>query len=151
MFQFHPSTKLVPPDSSESVEIDNDMAALVQALWAKGRQTGACCQDAGEATEAECAHGEPGEPTGHHGFIAYYRGWAWLKMPRPDALSLLAELSDHETFGTRVKVRWQRGSWRMQIPVIHQDGEFAPAPYIQIYFPKEQIAALAAVLTTRLS
>jgi hypothetical protein len=41
----------------------------------------ACCQDDGEAVDAERAHGQRGETTGHHGFIEYYRGWAWLKMP----------------------------------------------------------------------
>jgi hypothetical protein len=147
MFQLHPSTRIVPPHSQQSVEIDSDMVVLVQALWTKGLQTTACCQDAGEATEAERAHGEPAEPTGHQGFIEYHRGWSWLKMPRTDALTLLAELSDHAKFGARVKVRWQRGSWRMHIPVVHQDGGFADSPYVQIYFPKDQIADLTSALT----
>jgi len=151
MFQLHASARLVAPHSGEAVEIDNDMVALVRALWARGWQTTACCQDAGEATEAERAHGQPGESTGHEGFIPYYRGWAWLKMPRPDALTLLTYLSDHETFGARVKVRWQRGSWRMHIPVVHQGGRFTATPYIQIYFPKDQLAELAGALTTQIA
>ncbi|SRR6266567_307667 len=147
MFQLHPSTRLIPPNSNEAVEIDNDMQALVRALWAAGWQTTACCQDAGEAVHAERAHGERGEPTGQQGFIGYHRGWAWLKMPTADTLGLLAELNHHEDFSARVKVRWQRGSWRMHIPVVHQDGRFTAAPYVQIYFPKDQIAELTAALT----
>lgn len=149
MFQLHPSTRLIPPHASDAVEVDNDMAPLVRALWAKGWQTIACCQDSGEAVAAERAQGHRGEPTGHRGFIEYHRGWAWLKIPVADALCLLAELRDHEIFGPRVKVRWQRGSWRMHIPVIYQDGRLTPATYVQIYFPKEQIAELTQYLNFR--
>lgn len=146
MFQLHASTRLILPQADEAVEIDNEMVPLVRALWAKGWQTMACCQDDGEAVDAERAQGQRGEPTGHRGFIEYYKGWAWLKMPVADTLSLLAELGDHETFGPRVKVRWQQGSWRMHIPVICQDGRCAPASYVQIYFPKEQITELTRAL-----
>jgi hypothetical protein len=146
MFQLHPSTPLTPPHEHRPVQIDNDMVPLIQALWAGGRQTMACCQDDGEAVEAERAHGQPGEPTGHQGFIGYHKGWAWLKMPTPDTLSLLSELADDDTFGPRTKIRWQRGSWRMHTPIIYQDSKFTPAPYVQIYFPKDQITELAAHL-----
>ena len=142
MFQLHASTRLMPPHADEAVEIDNDMVPLVLALWARGWQTLACCQDDGEAVEAERASGQRREPTGHHGFIEYHRGWAWLKMPTGDALGLLAHLGSHKTFGPRVKIRWQRGSWRMHIPIVPQDGRFVPAAYGQIYFPKEQISEL---------
>jgi hypothetical protein len=57
------------------------MVPLIGALWSRGWHTMACCQDDGEAVDAERAHGQRGETTGHHGFIEYYRGWAWLKMP----------------------------------------------------------------------
>jgi hypothetical protein len=147
MFQLHEFTRLTPPQSNEPVEIDNDMVPLVETLWARGWQTMACCQDNGEAVEAERTQGQRNEPTGHQGFIEYHKGWAWLKMPVADTLSLLTELSEHETFGARVKVRWQRGSWRMHIPVIYQDGHLGPASYVQIYFPKEQIADLTAAIT----
>jgi hypothetical protein len=147
VFQFHTTIAIIPPNSEQPVEVDDGIAALVQALWARGWQTTACCQDTGEATEAERASGRPAEPTGHRGFIDYYRGWAWVKMPRPDAFGMLAELIDHETFGPRVKARWQQGSWRMHIPVLHHDDGFTVAPYVQIYFPKDQIAELARVLT----
>src|SRR5262249_18056537 len=135
----HATTPLIPLGSDEPVEIDSDMVPLVRALWARGWQTIANCQDNGEAVAAEREHRQSGEPTGHRGFIEYHKGWAWLKMPTVDTLSLLATLSGDNTFATRIKVRWQQGSWRMHIPVIHQDTEFAPAPYVQIYFPKDQI------------
>lgn len=146
MFQLHKFTALTPPQSNEPVEIDNDMVPLVRSLWARGWQTLACCQDNGEAVDAERAQGQRNEPTGHRGFIEYHKGLAWLKMPVPDALSLLAELSEHETFGPRVKIRWQRESWRMHIPVIYQEGHLGPAWYVQIYFPKEQIAELTSAI-----
>jgi hypothetical protein len=148
MFQLHPSTRLLPPQATDAVEVDNEMVPLIQALWSQGWHTMACCQDNGEAVDAERAHGQRGEPTGHQGFIEYHRGLAWLKMPTTDTLCLLAELHDHQVFGPRAKVRWGRGSWRMHIPVIYQDGGFTPAPYTQIYFPKEQIAELAAALAS---
>jgi hypothetical protein len=147
MFQLHESTRLTPPHTNEPIEIDNDMVPLVRALWARGWRTLACCQDDGEAVDAERAQGRRNEPTGHRGFIEYHKGWAWLKIPVADTLSMLTELSEHETFGPRVKIRWQRGSWRTHIPVIYQDGHLGPAPYAQIYFPKEQIAELTAAMT----
>lgn len=148
MHQLHSSTRLLPPQADEPAEIDDDMVPLVRALWARGWQTMACCQDNGEAVAAEREHGDPREPTGHRGFIEYHKGWAWLKMPATDTFSLLAALSDDETFATRIKVRWQRGSWRMHIPVIHLDDLFQPAPYVQIYFPKDQIPDLVTALRT---
>ena len=71
MHQLHPSTPLIPPHTEEPVEIDNDMVPLVRALWARGWQTMACCQDDGEAVAAERENGKHGEPTGQKGFIEY--------------------------------------------------------------------------------
>jgi hypothetical protein len=122
------------------------MVPLMRMLWAQGFRTTACCQDDGQAVEAERAQGPHNEPTGNRGFIEYYRGWAWLKMPVPDTLRLLARLSEHETFGPRVKIRWQHGSWRMNIPVIYEDGQLGPASYVQIYFPNEQIGQLVTAI-----
>jgi hypothetical protein len=146
MFQLHESTWLTPLQSNEPVEIDNDMVPLVRALWARGWQTMACCQDDGEAVDAERRQGQRNEPTGHRGFIEYHKGWAWLKMPGTDTLSLLTELSEHEIFGPRIKIRWQRGSWRIHIPIIYQDGQIGPSSYAQIYFPKEQIEELTVAI-----
>ena len=143
MFQLHETTLLIPPTGDGPVKIDNEMVSLVRGLWARGWRTLACCQDNGEAVEAE--RGQPrSQRSGHGGFVEYYRGWAWLKMPTADAISLVSEISDDEIFGPRVKVRWQHNSWRMHIPVIYEDGQIEPAPYAQIYFPKQQIAELAA-------
>ncbi|MGH3626575.1 MAG: hypothetical protein ACRDRL_03925 [Sciscionella sp.] len=146
MFQHHGTTRLIPPGASNPVDIDNDMVPLVQQLWAMGLTTMACCQDNGQAVEAERGENRKTEPTGHHGFIEYHRGWAWLKMPVPDTLALLSVLSEHEVFASRTQVRWQRGSWRIHIPVIHDNTEFRPAPYAQIYFPRTQITELTTAL-----
>lgn len=50
---------------------------------------------------------------GGDGFIAHYQGYALLKMPRPDSLSLVTPLAATPNFGRRVTRRWQPGSWRM--------------------------------------
>lgn len=147
MFQFHESTRLSPPYASDPVDVDNDMIPLIQGLWQCGLKTMACCQDDGEAVEAERAQGQSDTSTGQRGFIEYHKGWAWLKMPLQDTLSLLSRLSEHETFGPRIKIRWQRGSWRMHIPVVCEEDRLGPVSYVQIYFPKEQIAELAAAVT----
>jgi hypothetical protein len=147
MYQHHATTSLIPPQADEPVEIDNGMVPLVRALWARGWHTIACCQDNGEAVAAEREHGMPSEPTGHRGFIEYHWGWAWLKMPADDTLGLLAALGNDENFATRIKVRWRQGSWRMHIPVICQNDELKPAPYVQIYFPNDQIPGLVSALT----
>ncbi len=146
MFQLHETTRLTPPGASNPADIDNGMVPLIQRLWAMGLTTMACCQDNGEAVEAERGHTPGKEPTGRHGFIEYHRGWAWLKMPVHDTLTLLSALSEHETFASRTKIRWQRGSWRIHIPVIHDTTEFRAAPYAQIYFPKDQIPELTDAL-----
>jgi hypothetical protein len=78
MFQLDPSTRLVPPHASDPVQIDDHMVPLVSALWARGWHTMACCQDNGQAVEAERAQGHNTEPIGHHGFIEYHKGWTWL-------------------------------------------------------------------------
>ncbi len=108
----------------------------------------ACCQDNGEAVEAEHGKNCGKEPTGHHGFIEYHRGWAWLKMPVHDTLALLSILSEHEIFASRIKIRWQHGSWRMHIPISYDDNYFGPALYAQTYFPKDQITELTSALAT---
>lgn len=147
MFQFHETVRLTPPGAHDPVPVDTDMAPLIQQIWARGLKTMACCQDDGEAVDAERVNGQRSKPTGQRGFIDYYKGWAWLKMPVQDTFSLLSKLSEHEIFGPRIKIRWQRGSWRMHIPVIYQAETFSPAAYAQIYFPKDQIAELTAALT----
>src|SRR5580658_3063183 len=128
MFQHHPSTRLTPLESSQAADIDTDMVPLLHALWQRGWRTLACCQDHGEAVEAEREQGQGSEPTGYHGFIEYHRGLAWLKMPTADALSMLTALSNHEVFAAHIKTRWKRGSWRMTTPVIYQQDQLTIAP-----------------------
>lgn len=145
--QIHPSTKLTPPHHEHPVDIDTGIAELVLAVWARGWQTTACCKDVGEATEAERNLGRSDtDPTGNAGFIDFYRGYAWLKMPRSDAFTLLNQLADHPLFGVRVTTRWQTGSWRLHIPLIWGDDAFIPSPYVQIYFPNDQITELTRAL-----
>ena len=146
MYQHHATSSLISPHTDQPVQIDIDMVPLIRVLWTNDWQTMACCQDNGEAVAAEREHGKVGQPTGHGGFITYHKGWAWLKMPTADALSLLAALGDDKTFATRVQVPWQRGSWRMYIPLVYQDDEFTPAPYVQVYFPKDQLPELVTAL-----
>lgn len=148
MYQHHSTTRLVPPGANEGVEIDTAMVPVVRGLWAKGWRTLACCQDSGQAVAAEREHGKTVEATGHQGFIEYHMGWAWLKMPADDALSLLDALASDDVFGPRVRVRWHLGSWRVFVPVVHQERGFAPAPFAQVYFPETQIPELAAALKT---
>ncbi|MGI5205810.1 hypothetical protein ACQEU6_30075 [Spirillospora sp. CA-108201] len=145
--QVHPSTTLIPPHQEEAVLIDNAMIDLVRAIWARRWQTAACCQDTGEAVEAERNAVEPvGEPTGNAGFIEYYRGWAWLKMPRGDALALLSDLATDDQFREFVTTRWAQGSWRLHTPVVWTGERFTTAAFVQVYFPSNQIIALTKAL-----
>jgi hypothetical protein len=146
--QIHPSSALIPPHHDEPVLIDNAMVELVRAIWARGWQTAACCQDTGEGVEGErAAVRSTAEPTGNAGFIEYYRGWAWLKMPRTDALAFLGELAEDDRLRDLVKTRWGKGSWRIHSPVVWSDSGFVVSPFVQIYFPKQQINDVTKALT----
>jgi hypothetical protein len=46
--KFHPTVELVTPDG-EHVDIDVDIAPVIQQLWQAGLTTVSCCQDVGEA------------------------------------------------------------------------------------------------------
>lgn len=145
--QIHCSTLLTPPHQETAVLIDDEMVPVICGIWARGWQTMACCQDTGEATEAERnARAQPGEPTGNAAFIDYYRGWAWLKMPQPDALAFLGFVAGCAGFRDRLTSRWGRGSWRMHSPVVWTAEGFAVTAYIQIYFPREQLKELPTIL-----
>jgi hypothetical protein len=78
----HPCQRLTTPDN-EQVDIDTQMVSLVQTLWARGLVTVACCQDIGESA-AGLRDPKRTTPSGHGGFVEYYRGYAWLKMPLHD-------------------------------------------------------------------
>lgn len=143
--QIHPSVSLTAPDGSQ-VEIDTEMAPLIHALWALGLATTASCQDFGEGTAGQ-RRANPHTPEyGGDAFIAYYTGYAWLKMPVSDARRLGKMLLSTE-FHDRVALRWIPGSWRMHIPLVFdQDSGVTPEDTAQIHFPRNQITSLTAAL-----
>jgi hypothetical protein len=141
----HPYERLTTPDG-EQVEIDTEMIPLVQALWARDLVTVACCQDIGESA---AGHRDPERTTtsGHGGFVEYYRGYAWLKMPLDDGRRLLNALLG-TAFHDRVAIRWRPGSWRMHVPLAYgKTDSIDLAEVAQLHFPREQIAELTAILT----
>jgi hypothetical protein len=121
----HPYERLTTPDDAQ-VEIDTEMVPLVHALWARDLVTVACCQDVGESA-AGLRDPERSTPSGHGGFVEYYRGYAWLKMPLHDGRRLLNTLLGTE-FHDRVTIRWQPGSWRMHVPLVYgQEQQHRPS------------------------
>ncbi|MGH3837814.1 MAG: hypothetical protein ACRDSF_19235 [Pseudonocardiaceae bacterium] len=141
----HPCQRLTTPDNKQ-VDIDTQLVSLVQTLWMMELVTTACCQDIGESA-AGLRDPERTTPSGHGGFVEYYRGYAWLKMPLDDGRRFLNTLLD-TSFHDRVTVRWQPGSWRMHVPLVHAEKNGIDLAYAaQIYFPRKQIAELTAILT----
>jgi hypothetical protein len=143
--QIHPSQRLTAPDGT-IVEVDDEMAALVHALWSLNIKTTACCQDFGEGTAGQ-REASPHRPSyGGDAFVAFYLGYAWLKMPVPDA-QLLANLLIGTEFHNEVTRRWTPGSWRMQVPMIF-DGRsgIIAADTAQIHFPRNQIPRLTSLI-----
>ncbi|MGQ0778564.1 MAG: hypothetical protein ACT4NY_29825 [Pseudonocardiales bacterium] len=140
----HGYERLTTP-ANEHVDIDTELVPLVRTLWARGLVTVACCQDIGESA-AGLRDPQRATPSGHGGFVEYYRGYAWLKMPVDDGQKLLNTLLD-TSFHDRVTIRWQPGSWRMHIPLVYNGTNCIDlANTAQIYFPREQIPELTAVL-----
>jgi hypothetical protein len=142
----HPTQQLRTP-AGEPVEIDLDMVPLIRSLWALDLTTLGCCQDNGEYARARREMFPRGEPTGHSGFIDYHLGWAWLKMPIADT-TRLTEILLGTSFRDAVAVRWQRGSWRLDIPFVYDGSSgMGPAAAVQVHFPREQIQELSATLS----
>jgi hypothetical protein len=143
--QIHPSQRLTRPDGAQ-VNIDDDMVALVRALWSLNLKTTACCQDFGEGTAGQ-REASPDRPRyGGDAFIAYYTGYSWLKMPVSDA-KRLADLLAGTEFRDKVTQRWTPGSWRMHVPMIfNEHSGIDLADTAQIHFPREQIPRLTFVL-----
>ena len=138
----HTYERLTTP-YDEPVEIDTEMVPLVRALWARELVTVACCQDIGESA-AGLRDPERTTPSGHGGFVGYYWGYAWLKMPLLDGQRLLNTLLD-TAFHDRVTIRWQPGSWRMHVPLQYEKNcGIGLAHTAQIYFPRDQITELTA-------
>ena len=143
--QIHPVHRLAAPDGTEA-DIDTDIVPLVRAVWALGLATTASCQDFGEGTAGQRNAVPHAARYGGDAFIAYYTGWAWLKMPLPDAHRLTTMLLGTE-FRDRVARRWEPGSWRMHVPLVFEEGTgITPASAAQIHFPREQTASLTLTL-----
>ncbi len=143
--QVHPTEHLTTPDGSDA-DIDIEIVPLVRALWQLGLATTASCQDFGEGTAGQRSANPRPSWYGGDAFIAYHTGWAWLKMPVPDALRL-GNLLLGTDFHDHVARRWQRGSWRMHIPVIFdEDHGISPADTAQIHLPKDQVPDLTRTL-----
>lgn len=143
--KIHPYERLTSP-VGEQVEIDSEMVPLVQALWARELVTLACCQDIGESA-AGLRDPERTTPSGHGGFVAYYWGYAWLKMPLRDGKRLLNALLE-TSFHDCVAIRWKPGSWRMHVPLAHSESNRIDlAEAAQLHFPRGQVAELTDVLT----
>jgi hypothetical protein len=143
--QIHPTECLTAPDGA-SADIDVEIVPLVRALWRLGLATTASCQDFGEGTAGQRSANPRPSWYGGDAFIAYYTGWAWLKMPVPDALRLATLLLGTD-FRDRVARRWQHGSWRMHIPVIFDvDHGITPDDTAQIHLPKDQVPDLTQTL-----
>jgi hypothetical protein len=122
------------------------MVALVRALWRLNLKTTACCQDFGEGTAGQREASPNRFSYGGDGFIAFYGGYAWLKMPVPDA-QLLADLLLSTEFHDRVARRWTPGSWRMHVAMVFDEhGGIVLADTAQIHFPRKQIPRLTCVL-----
>lgn len=140
----HPHHTLTTP-AGEAVAIDTDMVPVIRELWRLGLTTTACCQDVGEATTG--VREQRDAPLGYGGdaFINYHRGWALLKMPRPDARRLVALLSDAPAFADRVRRPWCPGSWRMNVPL----EPHGIADDALLHFPKQQLPELAETLQSR--
>ena len=144
--QIHPSRRLTAPDGVQ-VDIDDDMVALVRALWSLGLETTACCQDFGDGTAGQREVSQNRSGYGGDAFIAFYTGYAWLKMPVSDAKLLLDFLIGTE-FHDKVTQRWMRGSWRIHVPMVFADDHrgIDLADDAHIHFPREQIPVLTSVL-----
>ena len=143
--QIHPSQRLTAPDGTQA-DIDTEMVPLIRALWALDIVTTACCQDFGEGTEGQRKTSRRQSRYGGDAFIAYYTGYAWLKMPVPDA-QRLANILLGTGFHDRVTLRWTPGSWRMHVPIIFNEHlGIVLEDAAQIHFPREQIPGLASAL-----
>jgi len=143
--QVHPAQRLTAP-SGTLADIDIEIVPLVRALWTHGLATTASCQDFGEGTAGQRAVGQRLSRYGGDGFIAYYTGYAWLKMPAPDAVRLADSLTATE-FRDKVTQRWTPGSWRMHVPVIFTEHAGTHlAATAQIHFPRDQVPRLTSVL-----
>ena len=67
-------------------------------------------------------------------------------MPIADT-TRLTEILLATSFRDAVAVRWQRDSWRLDIPFVYDGSRgMGPAAAVQIHFPREQIQELSSTL-----
>ena len=145
VLQIHPSQRLTAPDGTQA-DIDTEIVSLIRALWALDLTTTASCQDFGEGTAGQRRANQHPSRYGGDAFIAYYTGYAWLKMPVPDAQRLANTLIGTE-FHDKVTRRWEPGSWRMHVPLVFDENRgIVLGNAAQIHFPGEQIASLTFTL-----
>jgi hypothetical protein len=143
--QIHPAQRLTAPDGTQA-DIDTEIVPLVRVLWALNLTTTASCQDFGEGTAGQRAANQRPSSYGGDAFIAYYTGYAWLKMPVPDALRLANILIGTE-FHDKVTRRWESGSWRMHVPAVFEENRgIILDSAAQIHFPRKQVASLTFTL-----
>jgi hypothetical protein len=143
--QIHPSQCLTTPDGTQA-DIDSDLVPLVRILWALNLTTTASCQDFGEGTAGQREANLRPPRYGGDAFIAYHTGYAWLKMPIPDAQRLANILLSTE-FRNNVARRWEPGSWRMHVPLVFSENRgIVLENAAQIHFPREQIASLTLTM-----
>jgi hypothetical protein len=136
--EVHPTQELLTPDRL-TVQVDAEMVPVVQAIWALDIPTLMCCQNVGEAIEG----GGMWPIADSERWSTFLGGYAWLKMTVPDAQLLLGKLSTTPEFGPRLHAK-APGGWHSAVWL----GPAGLADYANIYFPCEQIPALAANLTT---
>lgn len=143
--QVHPVQRLATPGGDEA-DIDAGMVRLVSAVWSLGLKTTACCQDFGEGTQGQ-REAVPHEPTyGGDAFVAYYRGYAWLRMPQSDA-RLLCNLLLGTDFRGQITKRWSPGSWRLHVPMVYNGiDSIRVADDADIYYPAGQTQLLTAAV-----
>lgn len=140
----HPYEQLTTP-AGELVNIDTEMVPVIGQLWRLGYTTVASCQDVGEATAAlRNLAGHPPTPS-TDAFIAFHQGYALLKMPRHHA-QLLATRLLHTPFRDRISQRWRPESWRMHVPLIHQDTAIHLSATALIHLPRHQLDELTQTL-----
>ncbi|MFG3404114.1 hypothetical protein [Streptomyces sp. NPDC048142] len=147
----HPHQPLTTP-AGEEVNVDIGMVPVIERLWKIGLRTTACCQDVGEATRSvrDGRHPSPLAYSGD-GFIAYHDGYALLKMPREDAQTLADLVARMPAFAEAISDRWGPEGWRMNVPLLHDDGVTHLGTDAWIHFPNVQIPTLTTALDTVLA
>jgi hypothetical protein len=133
----HPARRIRDPATGYSVDIDDEIVPLIQALWAGGYETIGSCQDLGESTARAPGYG------------TRWGGYVLVEMPISDACRLLDTVKVTPQFEDRM--HWAApGAWVISVPILPSgfSGDDAElGPWAQIRFPKDQVDDLVKVLT----